>query len=251
MSWTILYNCKPIQEDFPILEQEKTKGCQLDGKFYKAGSIVQSDKCFDLRCSSTGKIFRKMRNCDKTPTPITVPMTTTPQTTGSSTPFGCQGDDGKIYGPGEMISEGFDENWCYGKYCSDDGNVINWDDFNCKTTTPLPTTVSSTTSPPTTVSSTTSPPTTVSSTTPPPTTVSSTPFGCQGDDGKMYGPGEKISEGFDETSNWCYGTYCSDDGNLINWDNFNCKTTPATTVPLINVPMTTKPPTIFPMTTSP
>lgn len=82
-------------------------------------------------------------------------------------------------------------------------------------------------------------PTTVSMTTTPPTTI---PFGCQGDDGNVYRPGEKISEGFDETSNWCYGSYCSQDGNIIQWDNFNCKTTPPTTVP-----MTTTPPTTIPM----
>ena len=82
-------------------------------------------------------------------------------------------------------------------------------------------------------------PTTVPMTTTPPITI---PFGCQGDNGKVYGPGEKISEGFDETSNWCYGSYCSHDGNIIQWDNFNCKTTPPTTVP-----MTTTPPTTIPM----
>ena len=267
LTWSVLSDCKPVQ-DFPILKQGKTTGCRFTGKFYKAGSIIQFNKCFNLRCSTTGNIFRNEKNCDEsTPTvsPTSVLMTTKPPTTFPMTAiFGCQGDNGKIYVPGEKMSKGFDEssNWCYGSYCSENGQIIHWDNFNCKQTTQ--TTVPMTTSPPTTVPMTTSSPITVPLTTTPPTTFPMTAiFGCQGDNGEIYAPGEKMSEGFDESSNWCYGSYCSENGQIIHWDNFNCKQTTQTTVPMttsppttvpmttsspITVPLTTTPPTTFPMT---
>ena len=41
--------------------------------------------------------------------------------------------------------------------------------------------------------------------------------------GKVFRSGETISSNYDKTSNWCYGTYCSESGSIINWDNWNCK----------------------------
>ena len=112
------------------------------------------------------------------------------------------------------MSEGYDEssNWCYGTYCDQNGNVINWDNFKCKSTTVTPTTTPITTVP--------------------------TQFGCYDDNGKFFNPGEKMSEGYDESSNWCYGTYCDQGGNVINWDNFKCKSTTVTptTTPITTVP---------------
>ena len=132
-------------------------------------------------------------NCKTTTVP---PTTTTPPTTPPQ--LGCY-ENGKFYPPGTEMSSGYDEssNWCYGSYCDKYGQVQHWDNFNCKTTT-VPTT-----------------------TTTPPTTPQ---FGCY-ENGKFYPPGTKISSGYDESSNWCYGSYCDKYGQVQHWDNFNCKTT--------------------------
>ncbi|KAL4235232.1 hypothetical protein ACF0H5_006870 [Mactra antiquata] len=62
--------------------------------------------------------------------------------------------------------------------------------------------------------------------------------GCKTDDGRYYAPGEEISRGQD--GNWCYGTFCGDDGTLMAWDNFNCgSTTPTTTMPTTTSPRAT------------
>lgn len=64
-------------------------------------------------------------------------------------------------------------------------------------------------------------------------TFPSHPPGCY-DNGKSYPPGTSIYEGFDEASNWCYGQYCDDYGDIISWDTWECKktTSPPTTSPL-------------------
>ena len=49
--------------------------------------------------------------------------------------------------------------------------------------------------------------------------------------GEFYPPGEKISSGQDVFNNWCYGTFCGDDGSIIYWDNFDCFSTTTTTLP--------------------
>ena len=199
------------------------------------------------------------------------PTTTT--TTTTPIQLGCT-FKGKFFVVGEEMERGFDErsNWCYGAHCGDDGQVVYWDNFNCKpTTTPGTTEIPSTTPSPTeiltssstaqTEDSTLTPdkPTGSSTTTPDITTTDSTTFGCffhltttkeptttteeptttqpllRGCmvNGQVYQPGQSISEGYDESSNWCYGTYCSYDSEVIPWDNFKCKTTTAlpTTVP--------------------
>ncbi|XP_066914516.1 uncharacterized protein [Clytia hemisphaerica] len=202
-----------------------------DGKFYapeekmSEGFDEQTNWCYGSYCNQHGQVIQWDNfNCKTTP-PTTEPMTTEPMTTP---PQGCYGDDGKIYAPGEKISEDFDG--CYGSYCDEHGQVIQWNSFNCKSTSP-------TTEPTTTTPLTTTTPTT--------TTPMTTPHGCYGDDGKFYTPGEKMSEGFDGQTNWCYGSYCDQHGQVIKWDNFNCKTTPPTTEPMT----TTTPTTTTPMTT--
>ena len=210
------------------------------------------------------------------PNSASIPTTDTKQTTIPTILFdptvprrpGCE-YEGKFYFPGERFGEGTDgEGWCYGMYCDHDGNVISWDNFNCGTTTALPPTTvpipttSKTTTPPTSTPRTTTAPTTF----PEPTTVPRQ-LGCEVD-GKFYLPGEEISSGIDKDANWCYGSYCSEDGYTIAWDNWNCFTTtiptelsttpeptsspppPMTTTPQTSAPRTTTVPTTFPEPTT-
>ena len=48
------------------------------------------------------------------------------------------------------------------------------------------------------------------------------PLGCLVN-GNFFPPGASISEGYDESSDWCYGEYCDRYGEVINWDTWNCK----------------------------
>ncbi|XP_052094232.1 uncharacterized protein LOC127730131 [Mytilus californianus] len=67
------------------------------------------------------------------------------------------------------------------------------------------------------------------------TTTLSGPIGYCFYNGHNYNPGQQISHG--QSGNWCYSTYCSYDGQILNADNFNCspKPTPITTIPVIQV----------------
>eukprot|EP00794_Sanderia_malayensis_P001391 gene1391-1534_t len=131
--------------------------------------------------------------------------------------------NGKFYPIGSEIEKGYDEHsdWCYGTYCDESGQKVSWDAWNCKkkdlTTFPFVTT----------------PPAPM---TYPPTTI---PFrhGCFSD-GRFFQPGEDISEGYDQRSDWCYGSYCSYNGDILQWDKWNCRGTPTTAPPY----PTTEPP---------
>ena len=63
------------------------------------------------------------------------------------------------------------------------------------------------------------------------------PAGCSYN-GKVYAPGSEISKGEDRENNWCFGSYCSHDGQIIYWDDFNC------------FPTTAQPPSLAPSTKS-
>ena len=226
----------------PALPPGWTAGCYHDGSWYPLNSEVSKTRgdgwCSGLYCESSGDLLAwASLNCgDTTPAVPTTPTTMTPTTATSApvttdfpttVPIGCE-MDGKWYAPGSDIGSGSDgHGWCYGTYCSDDGHVITWDNFNCDPTTMPPTTAPPTTMPPTTM--------------PPPDTVVTTPMGCEVD-GKWYAPGSDIDSGSDGHG-WCYGTYCSDDSNIIPWDNFKCD---PTTMPPTTVPPTTMPPTTVP-----
>ena len=112
--------------------------------------------------------------------------------------------NGIFYSVGETISSGQSGNWCYGSICGQSGHILQWDNFNCG-----PTTI--TTYPPTT-----SPPSTT------PTTQE--PIGCSLND-NFYEPGTEIERSEDKDQNWCYGILCSDSGEILYWDDFNCFTT--------------------------
>jgi len=131
--------------------------------------------------------------------------------------------NGKWYEPGQEISRGFDgKNWCYGIICDKSGSILAWDNFNCRTTTSQPPTI--TPSPATPVSPATS----------------TTRHGCFYG-GKWYEPGQEIYRRFDG-NNWCYGAICEKSGLILFWDNFNCGTTtpkPPTSTPASSPPPTT------------
>ena len=159
------------------------------------------------------------------------PTNTLPVTTRQ----GCE-HEGQFYSPGERFDEGNNgQGWCYGLYCDHDGFVVAWDNFNCGTSTSsMPDTISRLTTPKTTTPKTTTPktttpePTTPKSTTPlttlsPPTTTPRPLHGCEYE-GQFYSPGEKFGEGNDGQG-WCYGSYCTEDGYIVVWDNFNCHST--------------------------
>lgn len=71
--------------------------------------------------------------------------------------------------------------------------------------------------------------------------------GCYHDN-VYYPPGSVIENGYDASSNWCYGAHCDMSGMIIYWDNFHCRTTPSTppTTPPTTTPPTTTPPTTIP-----
>lgn len=180
----------------------------------------------------------------KTP-PTTAPRTA--PTTPPTTPPGCY-ENGKFYLPGSKMSEGYDEatDWCYGTICDESGSMINWDTWNCKgryTSTEFPTTSSP---PPTTAPKPrfpTAEPSTIDVATPPVTTI---PPGCFYND-KYYRPGDYITKMYDEASDWCHGTYCNERGEIISWDDWNCKRGGVTTAPPTTAPPTTAPPTTAPL----
>ena len=134
-----------------------------------------------------------------------------------------------IYKSSCVADYGYDaaSDWCYGSYCDYDGYVYHWDKWNCH---------HSTTSAPTT---------------PLPTTTTRRP-GCFFD-GKYYEPGSDINRGADRGSDWCYGSFCDENGNIVQWDNFHCFTTPRPTTPPTTRPQTTtttEKPTTRPQTTT-
>jgi len=142
--------------------------------------------------------------------PQTQPIATKEPSAEVTTPFGCF-VDGKFFPQGSKISEGYDEHsdWCYGQYCGKDGIVISWDKWNCKRGE-------------------------VTITTPPMDHTTLPPHGCY-DNGVLYRPGEAMSQGYDESSDWCYGTYCDENSLIVSWDTWNCRkrtTYPPTTLPM-------------------
>jgi len=187
-------------------------GCFNDGVWYPKGSEISrgSDNhgwCYGEICDDDGQVQSWDNfNCDETttiPPAITVPAPTT-------IPLGCI-QNGIWYPPGSEISRGSDGNgWCYGQNCDQNGQIVAWDDWNCG-----PMTVTETPSPSSTPS-------------PTPSTIP-TPLGCL-QNGIWYPPGSEISRGSDGEG-WCYGEYCTDDGQLQLWDDFNCKKSSPTILP--------------------
>ena len=194
---------------FPFSTTPTRPGCYYDGAWYPPGSYISNGSngqgwCYGVYCDKDGGIMEYDDfNCE--PSTTHVPTTI---------PLGCL-QNGIWYPPGSEISRGSDGNgWCYGENCDQNGQIVAWDDWNCG-----PMTVTETPSP----SSTPSP-----TPTPTPSTIP-TPLGCL-QNGIWYPPGSDISRGSDGEG-WCYGEYCTHDGQLQLWDDFNCKTSSPTTLP--------------------
>ena len=198
---------QPIATKPPPIDVTTPFGCYVDGKFFPPRSQISegyddsSDWCYGRYCGEGGAVIPwDTWNCKRGKAATTTP----PTEYTSPPPKGCY-DNGVFYRPGEKISEDYDESsdWCYGRYCGEDGAVIPWDTWNCKRGK-------------------------AATTTPPIEYITPPPKGCY-DNGVFYRPGEKISEGYDESSDWCYGRYCGEDGAVIPWDTWNCKRGKVTT----------------------
>ena len=215
-------------------------GCLQNDIWYPPSSDISRGSdgngwCYGQYCDQNGHLVSwDDWNCGPTtpiaassPTPAPNPSTPptpapTPSTPATPTPLGddLRGLDmsspgclqnGISYPPGSEISRKSNGNgWCYGQYCDQNGQVVVWDDWNCgqRTITETP---SATPSP-----------------SPTPTTTPA-PLGCL-QNGVWYPAGSEISRGSDGES-WCFGVYCTHDGSLQLWDDFNCKTSPPTTLP--------------------
>lgn len=204
-------------------------GCFQNGIWYPPSSDISRGSdgngwCYGTYCDQNGHVVAwDDWNCG--------PMTTTetPSSTSSPTPApvpanpanptppGCL-QNGISYPPGSEISRNSNGNgWCYGQYCDPNGQVVVWDDWNCGQLA-ITETPSATPSP---------------SHTPTPSRSTPTPLGCL-QNGVWYPAGSEISRGTDGKG-WCFGVFCTHDGSLQLWDNFNCKTSPPTT------PLTTAP----------
>lgn len=209
-------------------------GCNHGGSLYPPGSEISKGSdgngwCYGLYCDYHGSIIA-WDNWDCSPSstkktssaPTTTPPSSTRETSSlpskthqrttkpsslppiDTTPFGCN-HEGSLYPPGSKISEGSDGNgWCYETYCNYDGNIITSDNWDCSLSATKETSSAPTTFPP-----------------------QPTQLGCL-QNGVWYAPGSEISRGSDGQG-WCYGLYCTDDGQLQMWDDFNCTTesTPA------------------------
>ncbi|XP_053400534.1 mucin-5B-like [Mercenaria mercenaria] len=172
--------------------------------------------------SETNTCFISLCNSDGSVTSLDTPNCHTTPPTQRTTRNGCY-HNGRLYNVGETISNGRSGNWCFGSFCDESGHVIEWDNFNCGTTMTTPSTTSSTTSTP-------------------PTTPTTTEGNRCFYDGIYYQAGTVISKGEDKDGNWCYGAVCSDSGQVLYWDDFNCF---PTTVSPTTRKITPPPPTAF------
>ena len=191
------------------------KGCIENGEFYPPGSEISQGSdgkgwCYGTVCDDDGQLlYWDDWNCGSTTTQSTPPPT--PRPTPEPARPGCH-HNGKWYPPGSDISKGSDgKGWCYGTFCTADGEVAAWDNWDCDPTTEDP----SSESPSSTSAPTTSP-------APPPTTVP-IPLGCS-KNGAWYDPGSEISRESDGEG-WCHGIYCDANGKIVAWDDWNCETT--------------------------
>ena len=110
--------------------------------------------------------------------------------------------EGKFYRPGSDIVRGQHDRWCYVTYCDSNGNIQFWDDYNCPPNSMKPTSGHNTGRP-----------------TPPQAT---SPRGCTHNN-IAYEPGQEISSS--QVGERCHGSYCSHDGQIIQWEDW-CATQP-------------------------
>lgn len=112
--------------------------------------------------------------------------------------------EGKYYRPGTDIVRGQHDRWCYVTYCDSQGNIQFWDDYNCPPNSMKPTSGHSAGRPGG------GPPTPQPPTAPP-------SVGCNFE-GRYYDVNQEISS--HKVGDRCYGTYCSHDSQVIQWDDW-------------------------------
>ena len=202
----------------PLVVDTELPGCTYNRQWYPAGSEIGKKAdgyggCHGVYCDGDGKLVTwNAWKCDTTTqaTRIKAIATTRPHYDGCFV-------NGEWYPPRSDITRGSDGNgWCYGTYCGEDGQLVAWDDWDCGMTL---TAASSTQNP---------------SSTPSPQPIHA---GCF-QDGEWYPPGSEISNGRDGNG-WCYGSICSDDSQIVEWNNWNCESktqTPPTTLGPTTVP---------------
>lgn len=195
---------------FLPLHQHVNDGCLAEGKTVivrRIDALCVTAVCLDgrlhqfksQRCKNDGALWQ-IKKALPTSKPRSVDSlarilrtSTRFMTITSTTPM----TTARLCRPGDIVGSGRSGNWCYVTMCAADGmHHIHGDDFNCST-----------------------PPRTTTPTTTTPTTTT-----------HLCRPGEIISTG--QSGKWCYVTMCSDDGmSHIHGDDFNCNTTPPTTIP--------------------
>lgn len=183
-------------------------GCFHNGKWYPPGSDItkgSDDKgwCYGTFCSAGGEVTAWDNwNCDEAttepPSPTTTPTPTTapvPTPTTVPIPLGCF-QNGAWYEPGSEISKESDgEGWCHGISCDSSGRIVAWDDWNCAETVNSHPKKSQPTTP---------------------------PKGCYYEN--QWHPYGSFFEGSD-SSGCKYGAMCDMDGQVLRWDEINCKPT--------------------------
>ena len=197
-----------------------TPVCVYKGTFYISDTEIYDGGCNVAYCDKMAQlVYRQGCATSTRRQPFTTVTTIPPFIT---TMFGCYAN-GRVYPPNTEISKGVDHssNWCYGEYCDSNGQIQNWDNFNCFTT-PSP--------PPTTVPQTTVPKTTI------PTMFSSlvTRKGCYYN-GKYYPANTNLGAPDDRATKYC--TKCDENGQIQHWYDYDCfrtdPTPPGSTPPIV------------------
>lgn len=113
--------------------------------------------------------------------------------------------EGRYYSPGSDIIRGQHDRWCYVTYCDSQGKIQFWDDYNCK---------------PNSMRDTSSHSSGRERWVPPGERTSGGPRhkkGCH-HNGQYYEPNQDISS--HRVGDRCYGSYCSRDSQVINWEDW-------------------------------
>ena len=113
--------------------------------------------------------------------------------------------EGRYYSPGSDIIRGQHDRWCYVTYCDSQGKIQFWDDYNCK---------------PNSMRDTSSHNTGRDRWVPPGQRPSGGPpqkKGCN-HKGQWYDANQDISS--HRVGDRCYGSYCSRDSQVINWEDW-------------------------------
>ena len=114
--------------------------------------------------------------------------------------------EGRYYSPGSDIIRGQHDRWCYVTYCDSQGKIQFWDDYNCK---------------PNSMRDTSSHSSGRERWVPPgQRTPGGSPGKTQGCNhaGQWYEPNQDISS--HRVGDRCYGSYCSRDSQVINWEDW-------------------------------